>query len=76
MMKLNFSRFFRQATAFVMTVLCARSALLLGDLLTMPPGSGAFTSAPRRIESIAGGLILYLVAAVVTAEARAAREKS
>ena len=57
-----------------MTALCARSALLLGDLLTLPPGSEALTSVPRRIESVAGGLVLYLAAAVVTAEIRAARD--
>ena len=74
MIRPRFSRLFRQATAFVMTALCARSALLLGDLLTLPPGSEALTSVPRRIESVAGGLVLYLAAAVVTAEIRAARD--
>ena len=72
-MKQPFSRTFRQTTAFVMTVLTAASAHLLGALLTMPPGCEALSSVPRRIEYIAAGLVLYLTAAVVTTEARSAR---
>ena len=70
-----FGRFFRQATVFVMTVLTAAAARLLGEVLTMPPGCGALSSVPRRIEYIAAGLVLYLTAAVITAEARGARGK-
>ena len=71
-MKPSFSRLFRQATAFVMTALCAKSLCLLGEILTLPPGSPALTSVPGQIESVAGGLALYLAAAVVAAQARKA----
>ena len=74
--RLSFSRLFRQTTSLVMTALCAESLCLLGEILTLPPGSGALTSVPGRIEAVAGGLVLYLAAAVVAAEAQRARETS
>ena len=70
--RLSFDRLFRQATSLVMTALCAKSLCLLGEILTLPPGSPALTSVPGRIESVAGGLALYLAAAVVAAQARKA----
>ena len=75
MKKPTFSHLFRQATALVMTALTAASARLLGELLTLTPGSVPPSSVPGRLEAIAGGVVLYLTAAVVTAEVRLARDK-
>ena len=76
MRKLSFDRLFRQMTSFVMTALCAGSLYLLGEVLTLPPDSDALTSVPGRIEALAGGLVLYLAAAVVAEEIRRGRETS
>ena len=75
MKKRTFSHLFRRMTTLVMTALTAASARLLGDLLATPPGSAPPASVPERIEAIAGGVILYLTAAVVTAEIRGARDR-
>ena len=72
----TFDRIFRQATAFVMTALTAASAVLLGDVLSLPEGCARLLSVPRRIEYILGSLVLYLAAAVVTTRTRAARNGS
>ena len=75
MKKPTFSHLFRRATVLVMTALTAASAGLLGELLTLTPGSVPPASVPDRLETIAGGVVLYLTAAVVTAEVRLARDK-
>ena len=75
MKKPTFSHLFRRATALFMTALTAASARLLGELLTLTPGAVPSSSVPGRLEAIAGGVVLYLTAAVVTAEVRLARDK-
>lgn len=72
----SFSVFFRRMTALVMTALTSRAAVLTGTLLSLPPERRASLPVPKTIEAVLGALILYLAAAVVTAQAQKARDRS
>ena len=58
--------FFR-ATQAAMTLLTAAAAGMLGEVLTVP--AYAVPALPRQIETVLGGLILYLLTALVCAAA-------
>lgn len=72
----RFPVFFRHATALVMTALTSCSAALTGTLLALPPQCRSALPVPGILEAVLGALTLYLAAAVITAQAKNARNQS